>query len=215
MQATHEELAAKTRELIQGQMTIMEVAEDLPVYKIDANYLTLVQELPTAADKAAELEAALTAELIEGEGGFLYKKLGERLEHILTHRAADAEAAKNKLRELEALVRDVNAAQSEPQRLGLTAPGEWPLYTVIQAHAKDKDEGLCVKTAKKLLAELRSKRLLPRGWSTNAGGRKNISLALQVACWDTELMALDLCPTDVEDPPFLAAAVDELARTIE
>jgi len=215
VQATHEELAAKTRDLIQEHTTIMDVAENLPVYKIDANYLTLVHELPTPADKAAELEAALTAELIEGDGGFLYKKLGERLELVLTRRAVNAQEAAEKLRELEALVREVNVAQSEPERLGLTSPGEWPLYTVVCAHAKDKDEGLCVKAAKKLLGDLRSKRLLPRGWSTNAGGRKNISLALQVACWDTELMALDLCPTDVEDAPFLAAAVDELARTIE
>ena len=42
-----------------------------------------------------------------------------------------------------------------------------------------------------------------------------MSLALQVACWDAQLMALDLCPVEVEDPPFLAAAVEELARAIE
>src|SRR5207237_1167199 len=125
VQATHEELAAKTRQLIQEHTAILEVAENLPVYKIDAHYLTKPRDLPTPGDRAAELEAALTAELIEGAGGFLYKLLGERLEQILSRKDADIRAAQQKLQELEALVREVNAAKKEPERLGLTAPGEW------------------------------------------------------------------------------------------
>src|SRR5262249_34256863 len=39
VQATHEELAAKTRQLIQEHTEILNIAEDLPAYKIDANYL--------------------------------------------------------------------------------------------------------------------------------------------------------------------------------
>ena len=76
VQATHEELAAKTRQLIQEHMAILHIAENLPVYKIDANYLTRCRTFRRRRDKAAELEAALTAELIEGGGGFLYKLLG-------------------------------------------------------------------------------------------------------------------------------------------
>src|SRR5205823_3777014 len=49
VQATHEELAAKTRELIEQHTSFMAVAEDVPVYLIDENYLTRVKELPTAA----------------------------------------------------------------------------------------------------------------------------------------------------------------------
>jgi type I restriction enzyme R subunit len=213
--ATHEELAAKTRQMIQDHTKVLAIAEDLPVYKIDANYLTQVASLPTAADKAAELEAALTAELTEGGGGFLYKMLGERLEQVLARKDAETQVAQRKLRELESLVQEVVGGKTEPERLGLTNPGEWPLFTVIREYAKDKDEALCVKAAKQMMAELQKKRLLPRGWSANAGGRKNVSLALQVASWDTGLMALDLCPTELEDPPFLAAAVEELARAVE
>ncbi len=73
--ATHEELATKTRELIQEHTTFMEIAEDLPVYRIDEKYLVKVRELPTPGDRAAELEAALNRELSEDEQGFLYKKL--------------------------------------------------------------------------------------------------------------------------------------------
>ena len=36
--ATHEELSVKTRELIQQHTEFMEIAEEVPVYKIDANY---------------------------------------------------------------------------------------------------------------------------------------------------------------------------------
>ena len=69
--------------------------------------------------------------------------------------------------------------------------------------------------AKKLMTELHSKKCLPPGWSTNAGGRKNVSMTLQVASWEPEFEALALCPLDVENPPFLAAAVEELARAVE
>jgi len=72
--------------------------------------------LPTAADKAAELEAALTAELTEGQGAFLYKMLGERLEQILARKDADMQAAQRKLQELEALVRDSHCPAFEQHR---------------------------------------------------------------------------------------------------
>src|SRR5262249_26224583 len=71
--ATHEELAAKTRDMIQEHTQFLEMATSVPVYRIDENYLTRVEELPTPGDRAAELEAALTRELIEGQGGFLYR----------------------------------------------------------------------------------------------------------------------------------------------
>lgn len=56
------------------------LAEALPVYKIDQDYITRLDDLPTPADKAAALEAMLTQELEEGEAGFTYRLLGERLQ---------------------------------------------------------------------------------------------------------------------------------------
>ena len=58
---TYGELAAKTRELIQENTTFIDIAESLPVFKIDKDYVSKLDELPTPADKAAALEAALTA----------------------------------------------------------------------------------------------------------------------------------------------------------
>ena len=42
-----------------------------------------------------------------------------------------------RIREYEAIVAEMNKAQSEPGRLGLTKPGDYELFTVVQdfAHA--------------------------------------------------------------------------------
>ena len=60
----------------------MRVAESLPVFRIDADYVAKFDELPTSADKAAALEAALTAELTEGDPSFTHRLPGERLQQI-------------------------------------------------------------------------------------------------------------------------------------
>ena len=78
-QDTYGELSAKTRQLIQENTTFIDMAESLPVFKIDKDYVTKLDELPTPADKAAALEAILTAELSEDDPSFIYRQLGERL----------------------------------------------------------------------------------------------------------------------------------------
>ena len=64
--ATYGELSAKTKELIEENTTFVEMAESLPVLKIDQDYAGKLDALPTPADKAAALEAMLTAELSGG-----------------------------------------------------------------------------------------------------------------------------------------------------
>ena len=49
------------------------------MFKIDKDYVTKLDELPTPADKAAALEAILTGELSEDDPSFIYRQLGERL----------------------------------------------------------------------------------------------------------------------------------------
>jgi len=212
--ATAEELAAKTRQLIKEHTAFFAIAEDIPVYKIDANYLVKVRALPTPADKAAELEAALNRELVE-QGGFVYKQLGDRLQTLKEQKDSSDKTAETWLRELEGLVAQVNDARAEPERLGLSARGEYPLFTVIRTFAKAGDEKLFIRTAKSMIAQLEKKNLLPEGWPDNPAGRKNVSLAIQVESWEPEFEPLGLCPPDQNDPPFLAAAVEELGRAME
>jgi type I restriction enzyme R subunit len=212
--ASHEELAAKTRELISQNTTFMDMAEEVPVYRIDDKYLTRVKELPTAADRAAELEAALNRELIEGGGGgFLYRTLGERLLHVVQQKEAGDEAALRRIGEYEAIVAEMNKAKSEPGRLGLTGPGEFELFTVVQDFAKVKDEALCVQATKAMMTQLRQSKLLPAGWAESAGGRKRVALSLQVISLGDDFQKLGLCAEDDPDPPFVLTAVEELART--
>ena len=75
-QDTYGELSAKTRELIEENTTFMDLVDSLPVFKIDKDYVSKLDDLPSPADKAAALEAILTAELAEDDGaGFTYRQL--------------------------------------------------------------------------------------------------------------------------------------------
>lgn len=212
---SHMALAAKTRELIQLHTEFMDIAENLPIYKIDENYLVRVREIPSPQDRAAELQKALERELVEGDGGFLYKMLGERLKQAVERKEAGDEAALRFLTEMEAIVEQINESKREPERLGLTGRGEYRLYQVIWEFAAEKDEDLCVRAARAMMDQLRKKQLLPNGWGGNVGGRQNVSLTLQVTSWDGELKPLNLCPVGQSDPPFLQAAVEQLAKVYE
>lgn len=210
---THEELSVKTRELIQQHTEFMEIAEQVPVYKIDANYLTKVDQLPNAADRAAELEAALTRELIEhNNGGIVHKLLGERLRDAIESKEKSDAAGLKLLTEFQAIVQELNNAQAEPARLGLTDPGEYELFTVVRQFAAVKDEALCIRATKAMMSRLRRGQHLPPGWWETRGGKNRVSQTLQVESWEPDFEPLNLCPVEEAEPPFLAAAVEELGR---
>lgn len=134
--ATFEELGAKTRQLIRNNATFNEVVTSIPVYKIDADYLAKARELPTAEDRAAEMMDALTRELIDNPNGFAYKLLGERLQKLITDKTADLSRS---ITDLEKLVTAFNALKGESEQLGLTAPGEYALFTVVRGFAEIAD----------------------------------------------------------------------------
>jgi type I restriction enzyme, R subunit len=209
---THGELAAKTRELIEAHTEFMSVAEDLPVFRIDENYLAKVEDLPTAADRAAELQAALTQELRERAGGFVYKQLGQRLREAIDRKDAADDHAQATLEELQEIVEEVNKVKTEPERLGLEARGEYGLFRVIREFAKIDDEALAANAARRMVRFLVDGAYMPPGWGQTVGGRQRVALTLQVLSWEDDFQALQLCPEDVPNPPFLFAAVDELAQ---
>lgn len=51
--ATYGELAAKTQELIKENTTFVAIAETLPVFRINKDYITTLDESPTPVDKAS------------------------------------------------------------------------------------------------------------------------------------------------------------------
>lgn len=208
---TFEELGAKTRKLIRDNATFAEVMTATPVYKIDADYLAKARQLPTAEDRAAEMVDALTRELIDTPGGFAYRLLGERLQRLIADKTADLSRS---LADLEDLVAAFNELKDEPEQLGLTAPGDYALFTVVRGFADHADREAQVNAARGIGEQLRRQKALVAGWSDTAGGKKKLRTALMAACWQPELDALKLCPEDEDEPKFLTDAMEELARAV-
>ena len=211
-QVTYGELAAKTRQLIEENTQFIAITESLPVYKIDANLITNLEELPTAADRAAALEAMLMQELVEGDPGFTYRQLGERLQRFKERKDASDQAAAERLREYQDIASEIVQIKEEPERLNLTKPGEYELFTVLRAHAQTNDEAFLAESARKMIGYLQSHQLLAPGWSGSIGGRMRLEQSLLAESWNPAYTDLGFDP-DATDPSFLKPAVDELAKT--
>jgi type I restriction enzyme R subunit len=211
-QSTYGELSAKTRQLIEENTTFIRIAEALPVYKIDKDFITKLDELPTPADKAAALEATLTRELEEGDPGFTYRQLGERLQRLKQRKDASDEVIERRLRELEEIADEAAKTQEEPERLNLTNPGEYGLFVVLRAHTQMEDEIYIADSARRMLGRLRANQLLTPGWSNSRGGRMRVEASLLAESWNQAYAKLGFDREDAT-PPFLKPAVEELAKT--
>ena len=209
---TYGELSAKTRQLIQENTTFMDIAEALPVFKIDKDYVTKLDELPSPADKAAALEAILTAELSEGDPSFVYRELGERLQRIKERMDAGDEAEAARLKELEEIAGGLATTKAEPSRLSLTQPGEYGLFTILRAHSPAAKEDYLAECSRRMIAHLRKNQLLAPGWSASIGGRMRVEQSLLAESWNPAYADLGFNPDDPA-PPFLAAAVNELVQS--
>ncbi len=207
--ATYGELAAKTRQLIEENTHFLSIAESLPVYKIDADYLSDLDDLPTAADKAAALESSLIRELAENEVSFIYQQLGERLKRIKERKDASDEAAARRLRELQDITDEVVKTKTEPEKLNLTAPGEYELFTVLRTYSTSDNEEYVAECAQSMVNHLRGNQLLSPGWSNSKGGRMRVEQSLLAESWNLRYVALGFDP-DSPNPPFLKPAVEVL-----
>lgn len=205
------ELSAKTQKLIGENTAFVALAESLPVFKIDQNYVAKLDELPTPADKAAALEALLTAELAEEEPSFTYRQLGERLQHIKERKDAADQAAEARLMALQDIADEAAKVKEEPARLVLTQTGEYELFTVLQKYAATQDERFLADCARKMITHLHDHQLLLLGWSASKGGRMRVEQSLLAESWNPAYAALGFDP-DTADPPFLKPAVEELAK---
>lgn len=208
---TYGELSAKTRQLIQENTTFVDIAESLPVFKIDKDYATRLDELPSPADKAAALESILTGELSEDDPSFVYRELGERLQRVKERKDAGDEADALRLRELQEIAAALAATKQEPDRLGLTQPGEYGLFTVLRAHASNAGESVLADCTHRMVAHLRSNGLLAAGWSSSIGGRMRVEQSMLAESWNPSYEQLGF-DRDDPNPPFLKPAVSELAK---
>jgi len=207
---TYGVLSAKTRQLIEENTTFVDIAESLPVFKIDKDYVTSLAPLPSPADKAAALEAMLTAELAEDDAGLVYQQLGDRLRRIKERKDARDEAAADRLRELEAIASTVADTKAEPARLGLTDPLAYGLFTILRMYAA-AEELYVAECARELVSRLTAMQILTPGWSNSAGGRMRVEQSLLAESWNPQYDGLGF-DRDAADPPFLKPAIAELSR---
>lgn len=210
--STYGELAAKTRKLIEEHTEFIEVAEALPVFRIDGRLAEQLDELPTPADKAAALEATLTQELDEDGPSFTYRQLGERLRRLKERRDAADDAAEARLGELETIAAEAAKTKEEPEKLGLPDEVAYALFSVLRAHAAHAENDYLAECARGMVGHLRAMNLLPRGWSATRGGEMRVEQSLLAESWNPIYEKLGFDPDD-QDPPFLRPAVDALAAS--
>jgi type I restriction enzyme R subunit len=209
---TYGELSAKTCELVRENTAFMNIAESLPVFKIDKNYVAKLDGLPTPADKAAALEAVLTSELAEDDPSFAYRQLGERLQRVKERKDAGDEATAERLRELEEIAKQAAASKQEPDRLNLTEPGEYGLFTILRANTSNHDEKYLADCARRMVGHLRASKILSPGWSNSIGGKMRVEQSLLAESWNPQYAGLGF-DRDSENPAFLKPAVEELANS--
>ncbi len=109
-----------THALVQEAVSVERLRRDLPVYRIDGQYLKRLEDAPgSPEEKAAEIEAAIEYE-IRARGGDtdpVARSLAERLERI---RRQKEEADADMLSLLEDLVGDWAAEKEAHEALGLS-----------------------------------------------------------------------------------------------
>lgn len=208
---TYGELAAKTRQLIEANTEFLDIVETLPVFKIDSNYTTNLEDLPSPADKAAALEAILTYELTEDDPSFTYHQLGERLKRIKERKDATDKAAAKRLRELQEIADEAVNIKEEPERLNLKNSGEYELFSVLRTYSSSDNEEYIADCARWMVTRLKGNRLLTPGWSHSKGGRQRVERSLLAESWRLPYAALGL-GLDEPHPPFLNPALVELAK---
>lgn len=155
----------------------------------------------------------MTAELAEDDGGsFTYRQLGERLARLKARKDASDAAAEESLKELQAIADEKATADEEPERLGLTQPGEYGLFTALREYSARKDEAYLADCARRMAAHLRGNQLLSAGWSNSKGGRMRVEQSLLAESWNPIYTALGFDADDA-NPPFLRPAIEELVNS--
>jgi len=164
---------AKTRQLILEHTHILDVQRDLPVYRVDQNYLVLINDLPgDPDDKAAEMEQAVARELQVRQGTDpAYEKLSKRLEKILKAKRDGMLQGVQLMLELQRLIADVVDTGSAAERAGLS-PGEHAIMqrAIQMVPAADPEE---CKSLAQDIARFVQERAFP-GWATSTAARQEV-----------------------------------------
>jgi type I restriction enzyme, R subunit len=137
--------------------------------------------------------------------------LAKRLQQVKARKDASDQATEKRLRELEAIASEAAKTKEEPERLDLTNPGEYGVFSILRANAPNQDEKYLADCARRMVTHLRSKGVLSSGWSSSKGGRMRVEQSLLAESWNPPYERLGFDPDDA-NPPFLKFAVDELVK---
>jgi type I restriction enzyme R subunit len=148
---------AKTRELIRQHVDVEELKRNMPVYVLDADYLTKLKDTPPDS-KALNIEAMLAAELQLRSGeDEEFEPLSEKLKRIIQEKRKGTLAGLALLKELEELAKETVALIQEASR---------PLAESVVRAAKERSTGLPDEDAARIAAALLAKadEILFPGW---------------------------------------------------
>jgi type I restriction enzyme R subunit len=144
-----QEYRPQTWALVRDAVAIERLRDDLPIYRIDGDYVERLEHAPgSPEEKAAEIEAALEYEIKVGGGETnpVTRSLAERLERI---RKRKAEADEDMLSLLEGLVRDLVSERDAREALGLSERAQGFL-TLAHTHVSTLDEDKAVELARRV-----------------------------------------------------------------
>ena len=133
---------AKTHQLVQDTIADATLQRDLPVYRIDGDYVRRLSEDDelTPDEKAAEIDAAAVAEIRErGEHDPIARTLAERLRTLRERHARSNQMTLELLHDYEQLADEYVAETAGAEASGLSERGHL-LSVLSRAHAQDVDD---------------------------------------------------------------------------
>ncbi len=136
------ELRAKTKELLEKNVNIIEINKEFPIFKVSSEHLEKIKNMKAPA-RAAEIAHTATKSTNDKRNqNLLFDKLSKRLNILIDNwkkGAISDEEAADKLEEVEKKIINI---EKEPEKKGLT-PGEYAIYELVKEDYKKhikKDE---------------------------------------------------------------------------
>jgi type I restriction enzyme, R subunit len=132
---------AKTHKMVQDAISEIELRDDLPVFRIDGNYLERLDGLGLSGEeKATDIEAAVVHEIkVRGEHDPVARSLAERLRLLQEKREAEHQVTMELLEAYEELVREHAAEEEATKAAGLSKRAR-AIAVLAKAHASEVPE---------------------------------------------------------------------------
>lgn len=164
-----EEYGEKTKRLIKERLLVKKIEEDVPILKIDTDYLGKLEKTgyPPEA-KVREMRQAIEYHIrINLEKNPIYETISQRLERILK-----VKDRKQLLKKLKSLVKEIAEIKSEASKLGLTDE-EFALLNVLRKYLTKKDDEELTSFVKTLIQDIKLDIFL--GWHK----KKKVALSMR------------------------------------